>query len=248
MAEYKDCYVAFFDVLGFKNLLTKVSCDEILALFEKAKQVGYWTHRTESDGLTSTNKENATPIVDPNEINIKIMSDSICIFIEAQVPNALLGLISTCTSYQANMLALPKPVLLRGGISRGDLYYDGNIIFGGGLTAAYLLESKNAKFPRVILTKRLFDDCNYDDEKLKDFARSMLIDDFDAFYSLNYFMEFCWLSATSRQEEIENVHKHIQSVLAETTDESVRAKYLYLNDKFQYYYKTMKEKLGENHA
>ena len=246
MAEYKDCYVAFFDVLGFKDLLTHASCDDVVTLFEKAKQFHYWTHK--EDSPTNPNNENAIPIIAPDKINIKIVSDSICIFVESQVPNSLPGLIATCASYQAKMLELRNPVLLRGGISRGNLYYDGDIIFGPGLTEAYLLESKNAKYPRVILTEQLFNECDCDDDGIKGFARGLLLKDFDSFYVLNYFMIFCWMGAASRQKEIDNAYRHIQNVLAKTTDESIRSKYLYLNEKIQYYYNEMKAKAGQSNV
>lgn len=41
-------------------------------------------------------------------------------------------------------------VLLRGGITIGDLYHDGSIVYGSAMNEAYLLESKKAKYPRII--------------------------------------------------------------------------------------------------
>lgn len=236
MTEYKDYYVAFFDILGFKNLISKSSCDDILKIFDKAQSVYYWSEHSLNVGESSNEDNKSNPIIDPSQINIKIMSDSICIFVDSQIKNALPGLILTCTAYQSNMLDLPTPVLLRGGIARGNLYCNGDIIFGSGLTDAYLLESKNAKYPRVILTKNLFDKSSYNDENVKEMAEKMLMKDFDAFYSLNYIMMFCYLGANQRKKEIERTYTHIQDVLATTTDESIREKYLYLDRNFQFHY------------
>lgn len=57
--------------------------------------------------------------------------------------------------FQVSLAELADPVILRGGIVRGNLYAKGDITFGSGLTAAYLLEEKSAKFPRIIMTGEL---------------------------------------------------------------------------------------------
>jgi hypothetical protein len=46
--------------------------------------------------------------------------------------------------------ALPG-FLLRGGITIGDIVHDDEVVFGPGLNRAYYLESKVAKFPRLVL-------------------------------------------------------------------------------------------------
>jgi len=46
-------------------------------------------------------------------------------------------------------------VLLRGGISFGDLYMDQEVVFGPALVDAYLLAEKVAKFPRIVVDPRI---------------------------------------------------------------------------------------------
>lgn len=42
-------------------------------------------------------------------------------------------------------------IMIRGGITIGDLYHDGDILFGPAMNEAYRLESKVATYPRVII-------------------------------------------------------------------------------------------------
>lgn len=88
-----------------------------------------------------------------NNIKMKIMSDSICLFIKKDFPNALPYLMSYCVAFQCDLL-LATGLLLRGGITSGDMYVQDDIIFGPALTEAYLLEEKNAKVPRIIIRKK----------------------------------------------------------------------------------------------
>lgn len=48
-------------------------------------------------------------------------------------------------------------IFCRGGISIGDAYLDDTFVFGRALSEAYLLESKTAIYPRVIISKKLAD-------------------------------------------------------------------------------------------
>ena len=127
MDGYKDCYVAFFDILGFKERIKVDTFEQIISIFRAAKHKttfvevsGGGTDRVEKD------------ILKPEDIHMKIMSDSIVIYVEANLFNSLPGLIMTCAYYQSALLGLPKPVLLRGGIAFGPLYCNEDIIFGQG--------------------------------------------------------------------------------------------------------------------
>jgi hypothetical protein len=53
---------------------------------------------------------------------------------------------------------LLRGILFRGGLVVGDVYHKDNIVFGPGMNEAYELESKYAKSPRIILTKKTIDE------------------------------------------------------------------------------------------
>ena len=65
MAEYKECYVAFIDILGFKNYINHAECEEINEIFQSILEF------------------NPNPLVKNDylygNIHITIMSDSIVV-------------------------------------------------------------------------------------------------------------------------------------------------------------------------
>ncbi len=59
-------------------------------------------------------------------------------------------------------ILIKKGILIRGGITIGNLVHnEDGIVFGQGLIDAYMLESKAAKFPRIILSNKLIGQLNY---------------------------------------------------------------------------------------
>jgi hypothetical protein len=71
---------------------------------------------------------------------------------------------------------MSKGFFIRGGISVGSFYSDKNIIFSKGLVNAYLLESKKANFPRVIIDKLIMDKLlSYDQQSIKNFGLDKVI-------------------------------------------------------------------------
>lgn len=222
MAEYKDCYFAFMDILGFKNLVRNSTCDEILSIYNEAKK---------QYDIVMRKDDKFEPLFNLSDMHIQIMSDTVCIYIYSDLPNALPSLIYICVFFQARMLRQYPPVLIRGGISKGPLYANEDIIFGEALVDAYLLENNNAVVPRVILTKSLIDNCTNCDEALKKSLNDILFRDYDGFYSLEYSFVFYWMGRTGHEAEIEKVCQYIQNVLDTTTDNSIRNKYLYLSSR-----------------
>ncbi|MEH6309063.1 hypothetical protein RYH73_25655 [Olivibacter sp. CPCC 100613] len=66
-------------------------------------------------------------------------------------------------------MLLEKGVLIRGDITLGNIIQKENgIVFGQGLIHAYILETKNAKYPRLVLSNKLIKSLNYPIETKKD--------------------------------------------------------------------------------
>lgn len=125
---------------------------------------------------------------------------------------------------------MTQPILVRGAIVKGDIYANNDIMFGTGLTNAYLLEEKNAKVPRIIITKETIDTC-VADESSKTYMQGFLLRDFDGFYYVDSFVMFyVWGKNDGSYLRFCN---HIQNILDSTTDESIRNKYLYLESKIK---------------
>lgn len=216
---YENCYIAFLDLLGFKELVKKQTCEQILEIFDEI----------ETEYIITCDKDKK-PVVDPKEIHIKIMSDSICFYISSGIMNSLPALISICAYFQLRLWRLTQPILVRGAIVKGDIYANNDIMFGTGLTNAYLLEEKNAKVPRIIITKETIDTC-IADEPEKIYMQAFLPRDFDGFYYVDSFaMLYVWGAKDGSYIRLCN---HVQNILDSTTDESIRNKYLYLESKIK---------------
>ena len=218
MREYKDCYIAYLDILGFKELLKKPDdnlCEYIAGLFDRIQEEYHIT-------VNSTGKH----LVDPALIKQKIMSDSICIYVEASVPNALAGLIATCDYFQVRLSRQNAPVLVRGAIVRGNLYAEDDVVFGQGFVDAYQMEEKTAKYPRIILTKALIKRCSCLDEHGRDYIKQFTFDDDDAFVTVDYLYLFYGLS--HEKDDWKCFATYVFDKVEAETDASIKEKYLYL--------------------
>ena len=232
MREYKDHYVAFLDILGFKNIIENYNYSEVRAIFDKL--------------LDFTPKSDLYEVY--GYIHKKIMSDSIILFIDSSIKDSFQALIDFCGYIQMCMLSRENPVLLRGGVAKGDLYYDDKeeIIFGKGLTDAYNLESKSAIYPRIVFNGETLRSGKNNIEKMvvQDAIGMCYLKDSDCYYYVD-FLQFPHTEEgkndTSEFEEllddwlkyIYHLKRVCDDVLDSETDNSIRTKYLWLNKKIE---------------
>lgn len=225
--QYTKYYVAYLDILGFKNLIDKTNstCQSILKIYKSFELL----HRLHKETFNSKQVD--------KQVNMKVMSDSICFYIEYNRPNALSSLISYCTLFQYNLLTLPtsflpQPIFIRGGIALGEMFIEDDIVFGPALIKAYLLEKNNAQFPRIIILRETLEHgkerASADDISL---LEKLTFRDDDAFYTLDYFALFYLLE--NDEKNIKNVKAEISQYLDTTEDESIRKKYLYVDKKLR---------------
>ena len=83
-----------------------------------------------------------------------------CEFAKSQI-----DLASATRGFQSIMMT--KGFFTRGGVSMGSYYADNNIIFSKGLVNAYLLESKKANYPRVLVDNLII-------QKLLNYSKSQM--------------------------------------------------------------------------
>ncbi len=220
MRKYTECYIAFIDLLGFKKLVKNKDCETIACFFDEIQRECFVTiDETKSD------------LMDYNKLNVKIMSDTICMYVESNVQNALPGLIAVCNYFQARMLRLEEPVLTRGAIVKDKIYAHKDITFGPGVSKAYLLEENVAKYPRIILTKSLLENCDKCDSWGKDYLNKFTHLDYDKFCTIDYLYLFYGLSQYNN--DWEKFMQYIYFMLDNETDVSIREKYLYLNNNIE---------------
>lgn len=214
--NYIDAYIAFIDILGFKKIVEQSSCSHIYSIFASKFRSRLSTVHLEGN-----------LVFDFKLVQMKVMSDSICFFVDAKVPNSLMGLVSTCLFFQKQLLEMDAPILTRGAIVRGDIFVEDDIVFGPGFVNAYLLEEKNAKTPRIIMTKEVIDGAKETTTAIaKNFVVGTTFRDDDAYYVVNYFEP---LQKGKPDENTAQLMEHIDHVLDTVTDSSVREKYVYLH-------------------
>lgn len=159
---YRECYVAFIDMLGFSKRVEE--------------SIGDWElFKTLRDNLCSeVTTANHTR---PDEVRSYQFSDSIVI----STRNDQQGLKEIIQSaYLICDKLLYYQILTRGGITKGKIYDDSKVIFGPGLIRAYRIEKDIAIYPRIVM-----DRCIYREVKKISYNESHFRRDFDARYHLD---------------------------------------------------------------
>jgi len=148
--DYADCYVAFLDILGMKELVKRPYAD-LRRIFNAAESGIELYARIQVPG--------AKRFIGQDHLKVTIMSDALVLSIDSGVDHAFSKLIGV-SSYLIKMIltALETPVFIRGGIARGSIFHAGDTIFGPGLVQAYTLENELAGSMRCIVSPDLGDD------------------------------------------------------------------------------------------
>jgi hypothetical protein len=164
-------YCAFIDILGFSELVRRISAepDVYQGLLKVLSDIRLRTHIGIKGGEAQFRAQN--------------FSDAI-VLSSAMTPAGLWHLLLSIDALAFGLLQ--QGVFIRGGVSRQRLHHDDHIVFGDALLDAYHLESKIAKFPRVILSRTVFCDAEQyasSDEPWRTYFNSRLIkaDDGPAF-------------------------------------------------------------------
>lgn len=229
---YKECIVAFMDILGFKNIINTGDFEEVRQIFSAI------TLAIESKGALSKAVDPSDPkgtsLVRYNnilqeDIKIHIMSDSIVVASPCQSPQALAAVIEVCMMIQQMLFDLETPIFLRGAITKGSFYTDGNMAFGKALVDAYIAQEYYAEFPRIILSDEV--QRGMDNTMLQDNA---LIRDEDGYWYINVlesFINYPFWNGLENNPMYTKLRNKVDQQLSGYTDPSVRKKYLWLEKK-----------------
>ncbi|MCM1161012.1 MAG: hypothetical protein NC412_07295 [Roseburia sp.] len=139
---YQKRIIAFIDILGFKtkvddSLISKTVARKLHTALKRILQI-----KLDNEDLSSVLEMKSYGV------EITTFSDSAVISYPADDIDGLFYLLLDLVHLQLELASYD--VLLRGGITIGDLYHDGSIVYGPAMNEAYLLESKKAKYPRII--------------------------------------------------------------------------------------------------
>lgn len=158
-----------------------------------------------------------------NKVKRKIMSDSVVYYIKASEVNAFRALLHVCSFTMGALFLKENIILIRGAITKGPLYVNNDIIFGQGLTNAYILESNSAIYPRIIIEPNLLEnELNENKEYTNLYYR-----DFDYWYCV----ENSYLYSLDKDNEA--VIGRLKMLLNKESDNNIRQKYIYLIKRYE---------------
>ena len=188
---YDDRVVAFIDILGFEHILnaTKIKTDQNQLIDDQDLIKDLYDVFMRIRDLMGVD-EQVEGVAESRQVTQ--FSDSIVISFEiSDEPLEFKYLLGELLHLTYELLK--SEILIRGGISYGSLIHTDKVLFGTALVHAYMVESKAAVSPRIILPKSLFDK-NNEYRKLLEYAdksgreiSNFLNKDEDDFYYIDYF-------------------------------------------------------------
>jgi hypothetical protein len=140
---YSNRYVCFLDILGFSELVHNSSTEDVESLISSLSEI------TSRDGALDEFFSGA-------DFVFQAFSDSIVMSADANDLTSLIYLLSQVSDLCKRLLL--KGYLSRGAVTRGSLYHRDSVMFGPAFLSAYRLESEVARYPRVILSREVYQD------------------------------------------------------------------------------------------
>ena len=179
----KNCFVAFIDILGAKELMCGNPKDALNIV-----------HNAYDDAINMILRIYSTG---NRYVKTKIFSDNIVISVQYTKDNEkyrLFILLILCAYFQERLLAYN--ILMRGGISRGDFFIDNTMVWGEALVKAYQIESQIAIYPRIVIEPKLIGELEvlYGNEDINDQIKKWVYQDNDGLVYVDYFHDFTYLN------------------------------------------------------
>ncbi len=237
--NYKKYYVAFIDILGYRELSNeffKTNDNSIIKKIELSIDEAFYL-----DDL----------IFKKRESEILFLSDSLMIFLEAKDENYddIHWLFIFLSYFQSRCLI--NGVLIRGAISQG-LHYahkkeNYSIVVSQALNKSAEFEKNSAIYPRIIIDNDIIE--SYGDRLKKE----LFINSEDDSYFIDFYHGLIGWSFYDRENNsqinidtiMEKVFCFIHEELANTKLLKIKEKYLWLNDYLCWRYNTVEKKKYE---
>lgn len=143
---YEDRAVAFVDILGFKDIIASTIEQNGNEIEEETKKLNSFFDEVNKE---FSSEEKWTSIPDTCTRIVTHFSDSIVFSVKATQKDGVLFLLDYI--HYLIIIAIHYGFLIRGGITYGKVCHTEDKIFGPAMNASYLMESNEAKFPRIVI-------------------------------------------------------------------------------------------------
>ncbi len=147
--EFRDKFIAFVDLLGFKEMIKAAEAGTGRSLSEIDQ---LWSELSRNGAQESIKKYGSHICPESsflqNDLDFKVTQISDCVILSAEPsPAGVINIVNHCWNAAINLL--PKGVMVRGYVTRGKIYHDGLKIAGTGYIKAYQQETAVAAFKRT---------------------------------------------------------------------------------------------------
>jgi hypothetical protein len=249
--SYETGIVTFIDILGFKEIVKKSEKNprllntiyESLGFLKKRELPEKWNLQL-VEIETDAQKRAIIDFDISNRTFSSAFSDSIVVsvIIDDQNIHASLSTLLANLSFVGSKFIMDG-ILIRGGITVGKIIHtETGIVFGQGLIDAYQLETRSAKYPRIILADKLISQLNYPLKTKKDrYPYHQYLKRFsDGCVGLHQLIYFQVLQSWEKMSKgrLESNLKKAKKTIIEGLDDSfefpdVHKKYLWLKKEYE---------------
>lgn len=167
--KYERRLIAFIDILGFKDIVKQSEKDtaKIELIYSVLEYLKDW-EKSEKWDLKFVEIEESAQYKGVNNFDLRgrtnttTFSDSIVVSVKVdENVNEMASTLIVNLAYIGTIL-LEKGILFRGGLTIGNIIHvDNGTVFGQGLIDAFMLETRSAKYPRIVLSDKLLKELNY---------------------------------------------------------------------------------------
>ena len=239
----EECFICYFDVLGYKSKMDNVGEDAFLEVMLSVKQLIQEAFEIiKSSAIAYFGMEKKTDVSEElgKQICLHVFSDNFCISISKpdlyEDSICLFWNIVTAIMILQKRLLVEHDIFIRGALNIGNVYREGNFIYGSGLIDAYKIENDVSIYPRIVVGNSCMDFLHEGSLMHKKYVKSMIelikrciiVDEEDYQYFLNYLIDFVNEPKTRTLGLEQSVKKH-EDIVAKnlecSTNERVKDKY-----------------------
>lgn len=241
--EYEDRIVVFIDILGFSSMVKITDNDNSKSAGKKNEAIATLVNLTEALNFIKNEVKKLKSLNLPT-IRLSQFSDSLVIS-SKEKSNEILFIFNFLKLLQVQLLSKYE-ILIRGGVVKGKLIHDEQILVGPAMVDAYNLESKCANSPRIVVMPSVRN--IYDNERKKSGIEkkySVLKQDYDGMFYIDYFNNLESKFVESEVEYINKIEKII-NMNSKRRDVTIKVKYYWMSSKLEEREKTTEFKMLHN--